>query len=142
MMGIRLVVTGGRDFKDVTFIEERLDHLLNEYGICEVIQGEANGVDSICKNWAIKRGVPVRCVPAEWDNLNVKPLRIKRNRYGKEYNVMAGTIRNQKMLDDYPQPDYAVVFPGGRGTNDMRRRIYSKNIIVWDLFEHFYKDFK
>lgn len=133
---IRLVVTGGRNFRDVRYVESHLDHLLDQFGIVELIQGEASGVDTICKNWAIKNNIPVSSVPAEWDNLDVKPLRIKRNIYGKEYNVMAGANRNQKMLDDSPQPDYGIVFPGGKGTNDMRNRMLKKGIPTWDVRDY------
>ncbi|MBB4235073.1 hypothetical protein GGD57_001631 [Rhizobium esperanzae] len=76
-----------------------------------LIEGEARGLDVRAKAWAQRRGIVVDPYPADWDNL------------GKA----AGGIRNQWMIDD-GKPDYGMVFPGGRGTADMRRRLIAAGI--------------
>lgn len=59
-------------------------------------------------DWAVINWCPFTEFPADWD------------KYGKS----AGYIRNQQMLDE-GCPDYVVAFPGGAGTN-MMKRIASK----------------
>jgi hypothetical protein len=64
------------------------------------------GAPSLAEEWARARGKEVTKFWAKWH---------------KQGNA-AGPIRNQKMIDN-GKPDYAVMFPGGRGTADMKRRL-------------------
>lgn len=57
-----------------------------------------------------------------------------RYRNGDPYNAAAGASRNQKMLDLY-QPQWAMAFPGGKGTADMVRRIEAAKIPLWKVSE-------
>ncbi|MBB6299938.1 hypothetical protein GGE67_000531 [Rhizobium leucaenae] len=88
-----------------------LDELHARRPISVLIEGEASGLDKRAAHWAFRRGVTVDKYPADWDNL------------GKS----AGSIRNQWMIDD-GKPDYGLVFPGGTGTADMRRRLADAGI--------------
>ncbi|PDS97685.1 hypothetical protein CO659_12860 [Rhizobium sp. S9] len=103
---MRLVVTGGRDYRDTASIFAALDELHARRPISVLIEGEADGLDRRAANWAFRRGVAVLPFPAMWKLL------------GKA----AGARRNQQMIDE-GQPDFALVFPGGTGTADMRRRL-------------------
>ena len=99
--GLRVAVTGGRDFSNKHVVWETLDYIHNERGISELVHGGARGADTIAGEWAKHRGVKVSVFLPEWDKL------------GKR----AGIVRNQVMLDQ--SPDVVVAYPGGRGTGHM-----------------------
>lgn len=111
---MRVIVCGGRDFRDRKAVFDALDRLHAKRGIGFLIQGCADGADYLAWQWGEARGVPVGSYPAEWD------------RYGKR----AGAIRNQQMIDE-GKPDGVVAFPGGRGTADMVRRAEAAGLKVW-----------
>ncbi len=95
---MRVLVCGGRDYRDVDHVYEVLDGI----EIDTLIHGAAPGADSIAEMWADERGVKVERFPADWE------------RYGRA----AGPIRNFQMLF-HGKPDFVVAFPGGRGTANM-----------------------
>lgn len=82
--GIRLLVCGGRDFRDRWAIYNRLDMIRADRGISCIISGAASGADHIAANWAKDRGVDLREFPADW------------SKFGKA----AGPMRNRQMLND------------------------------------------
>lgn len=101
----RIVVAGGRDFKDNQIGFQVLDNLTSKMQIEEdvvVICGEAVGADSVGKEWAENRGVEVESHPAEWDT------------HGKA----AGHIRNSQMAD---RGTHLIAFWDGesKGTRNM-----------------------
>jgi hypothetical protein len=108
-MGERVLICGGRNYRDRKTLYARLDVLLEELGgkIDAVIVGGAAGADSLGYDWACDRRFSdiIERYPANW------------TKYGKS----AGPIRNQQMLDD-GKPTLVVAFPGGRGTADMVAR--------------------
>lgn len=125
-----IVVTGGRDFNDRTAVFLALGILHKQFPITELIEGGASGVDNLCKQWAQLHGIPVRSCPAAWDDLTVPGAVVKQGKHGA-YNAVAGHQRNQAMLEGKPRPTYGVVFPGGRGTADMHRRMLKAGLTVW-----------
>ena len=125
-----IVVTGGRDFNDRTAVFSALEILHKQFPITELIEGGASGVDNLCKQWAQLHSIPVRSCPAAWDDLTVPGAVVKQGKHGA-YNAVAGHQRNQAMLESEPRPTYGVVFPGGRGTADMHRRMLKAGLTVW-----------
>ena len=99
---MRVLVCGGRDFRDREAVYAALDSLHAEHGFYVVITGGANGADRLSVEWARERGVPTEIYKADWD-------RIRRR---------AGPLRNQRMLAE-GKPDLVVAFPGGAGTANM-----------------------
>lgn len=104
---MKVLVTGGRDFRDHDWLFAGLD-LLNEVtgGISELIEGGASGADCLAANWAIwkkdRTGKPEHVkVPAKWG----------------EYGRRAGYIRNAEMAA--LKPDIVLACPGGKGTANM-----------------------
>lgn len=96
------LVCGGRDFTEEALLRRVLDALVTERGKPELlIEGGANGADTLAGHWADSRGIHVVEVRANWDA------------FGKR----AGYLRNAAML--YLQPSLVVAFPGGRGTQMM-----------------------
>lgn len=104
-MTLRVLVCGGRDYADREHVYLVLDLLHRRVGVAVLIQGEARGADTLAREWAEARGVPVLPFPADW------------TRHGR----FAGPRRNQRMLDE-GRPGLVLAFPGGRGTMDMTRR--------------------
>jgi predicted Rossmann-fold nucleotide-binding protein len=98
----RVLVCGGRDYRDRDALYAALDRLHAEHGFSVVIAGGARGADTLAAEWAKDRAIPTEVYMAEWGRLGRK----------------AGPIRNQRMLDD-GKPDLVVAFPGGTGTAGM-----------------------
>lgn len=112
--GLRVIVCGGRNWRDRLSVHAALEKLNASRGIAAVIQGGAAGVDTFAAEWGFDRGVPVGTYNADW----------------RAHGKGAGPIRNQRMLDE-AAPDGVVAFPGGRGTADMVRRADAAGIKVW-----------
>lgn len=117
-MSRRVLVCGSRTYTDVEELTWLLDtlHLADAFSV--VIEGEARGADTLARQWAEARGIPVEAYPADWE------------RYGKA----AGPIRNRQMLDE-GHPDLVVAFPAGRladtkGTLNMVSTAQARSIRV------------
>lgn len=112
---MRVVVTGGRAYDDGRTVAAEMRKLVKAAGGTEnlvIINGGARGLDTLVKSWCEQMGVPCITMFAPWNS---------------SYGRGAGPVRNQWMLD-YCDPTYAVVFPGGSGTEDMRKRIVAAGI--------------
>jgi len=129
---MRVVVTGGRGFRDTSKSFSALDALHARRKITVLIAGEADGLDKRARVWAKRRGVPFLPMPAPWDDIEHPEAVIRYLLNGKPYDVTAGLRRNQKMIDD-GKPDFALVFEGGSGTADMRARIVAAGIEFEDV---------
>lgn len=65
--------------------------------------------------------MPFDPYPALWDDIDRPGAVVRTNRYGKKYDVLAGPVRNTRMLRE-GRPDVAIGFPGGSGTADMAKQ--------------------
>lgn len=110
---IRIIVCGGRDFADGSYVWNRLGEIDDSEGIAAVAHGGATGADSEAGAWARQSRKPVQVYQARW----------------RQEGKAAGPLRNQRMLDDF-KPDAVVAFPGGRGTADMVRRACDAGVRV------------
>lgn len=101
----KLIVCGGRDYRDRQYVFEVLDAIVAERPGEQVfvIHGAMSGVDWMAGDWASHRGHPCASVRALWTT------------YGRS----AGPKRNRWML--MLAPDEVIAFPGGIGTNDMAK---------------------
>lgn len=99
---MRVLVTGGREFRELEWLYAGLE-LLHEVtgGISEIIEGGARGADTLAANWANWRQVKLTTVKADW----------------QRHNRAAGALRNIQMAD--LKPDLVLACPGGRGTTHM-----------------------
>lgn len=64
---IKLMVCGSRSITDKDFIYEKIDECvagLNDD--VTIIEGEARGVDSIAKQWALDHNKKIESYPAKW----------------------------------------------------------------------------
>lgn len=111
---MKVLVCGGRDFEDSTFLNWTLDTLHAKKPISLVIHGCARGADSFAEAWAVKTsGCTCFGVPADW----------------KTHGQRAGMIRNRLMLEK-GQPDLVLAFEGGAGTRDMTAAAVASGIKV------------
>jgi hypothetical protein len=113
-MSLRVLVCGGRDWRDAEHVEMTLDRLRAARGPFDcLIHGGARGVDRIAGKWARKNGV------LEWDFLP------EWHRAGTH----DGAARNQLMIA-LALPELVIAFPGGRGTADMVERAKAAGVEV------------
>ena len=109
---MRVLVCGGRDYKDREKVYQILDDMcetykvqIESYGLC-IIHGacHSGGADILAEDWAKSRQVAYVGNPAEW----------------KKYGKAAGFRRNQSMLHRW-RPELVIAFPGGNGTKNMMK---------------------
>ena len=111
---MRVLVCGGRDWREVELVESTLTRLHAARGpFSRLIHGGARGVDHIAGKWARDNGV------LEWDFLP------EWHRAGTH----DGPARNQRMIAE-GAPDLVVAFPGGLGTADMVERAKDAGVEV------------
>lgn len=101
---MRVLVTGGREFSDRSFVVSILDRVHLKRPITTIIEGGARGADAMGRFWATRNGITLATVEADWDL----------------YRGHAGRVRNAKMLRDHV-PQLVIAFKGGVGTAHMIR---------------------
>lgn len=109
MTGKRVLVCGGRNFKDKGRVWLALDGIQPD----SVCQGGATGADQLAKEWCLARRVKCHTFMPDW----------------KMDGRAAGPLRNQKMLDSF-KPDVVLAFPGGKGTDCMKRKAIKAGVPV------------
>jgi hypothetical protein len=110
---MRVLVCGGRDYKDYDKVKE----VLNAVGhIDTIIHGAARGADTLAGRYAAEMGIAVIEYPALWS----------------VYGRRAGPERNERMLRQ-SNPDLVVAFPGGTGTAHMINLAISKCVRVKEI---------
>lgn len=107
---MKLIIAGGRDYRFTAADNRRLDEI---QGVTEVVSGCQTGADFWGEVWAKDRGIPIQPFPANW------------NAYGLD----AGPIRNEAMA---AYADAVVLFPGGRGTNNMLKKAKRAGLKIYD----------
>lgn len=116
---MRVLVTGGRDYAEAKTVNSVLDHIHQTTdGITCIIHGGAKGADTLASHWALKNNIKEEVYFADW----------------KLHGKSAGPLRNKEMLDK-SNPDFAVVFPGGKGTKNMLSLVQRARIAYLDLNE-------
>lgn len=124
-MSVYVWMAGGRDYVWTSDDDTFADTLHDEVGFHLVLTGGATGLDTAADDWARRRGIDRLIVPANW----------------KQWGKAAGAIRNGQGLwvmqtlarhcAPAPAVDCLVVlFPGGRGTDDCRRKAHKVGLKV------------
>lgn len=83
---IHLLVCGSRTITDKEWVFAQIDNYLKSFPESipiTIIQGEARGVDSLAKSYAIDHNIPHDDHPADWEHLGIS----------------AGYIRNTTMVN-------------------------------------------
>lgn len=110
---LRVVVTGGRYYRDMAVVEWALDGIHKRYTIESIAHGGARGADALAGAWAKQNGVLVTVYEADWS-------------VGRR----GGPQRNRRMLDA-ESPDIVVSFKGNDGTLDCCLAADERGIPVW-----------
>lgn len=111
---MKLIIAGGRDYYLAQADYARLDELHARQPIAEVAYGGATGADQCGRKWAIDRGIPVRCFPADWN----------------AHDKAAGPMRNAAMA---AYADAVALFPGGKGTQSMYNEAKKAGLRIFDF---------
>ena len=89
---MKVIVAGGRDFKNYKLLKCTLDNFQQEYGnIAEVISGTAIGVDKLGEQYANENNIPIKRFVPDWKGLGKKAGHVRNRQmgdYAKEHNGM------------------------------------------------------
>lgn len=106
---MKVIVTGGRFYKD----EKTVERALGSLRITFLIEGGAKGADRLARQWAIKNFIPYKTYDADWD----------------QYGLAAGPIRSAQMLDEHPSA-IVMAFPGDKGTAGCVTQAKARGMLV------------
>jgi hypothetical protein len=111
---VRVIIAGGRDFIPRIKHSRWLIGKLSELEATEVVSGACSGADLFGESIAKLCFLPITRFPPDW------------NTHGRS----AGPKRNEEMAQ---YADVLILFPGGRGTSDMKARAvkHGLNIVEW-----------
>lgn len=93
----KVIIAGGRNFNDYNLLRNKCNHYLKNKNNIEIVTGLASGADSLAITYAKENNYTIKEFPAEWDNLDIKPVIIKKRKDGTLYNAYAGIHRNKEM---------------------------------------------
>lgn len=113
---MRIIVCGPVGWDNRAFVWEVLDELHARHGIDCVIEGEARGVDTFAREWALDRGVPHEPYKANWSL----------------QHRAAGPIRNKRMIVE-GKPERVIAIARDwedRGTANMRKQAEKAGLLV------------
>ena len=109
---MKIIVAGGRDFKNYKLLKCTLDNFQQEYGnITEVISGTAKGSDKLGEQYANENNIPIKRFVPDWEGLGKKAGHV-RNRnmgdYTKEHNGMLVAFWDKHSRGTKGMIDYAT----------------------------------
>ena len=78
---MKVIIAGGRDFKDYDLLCRKADYYLSRQDEIEIVSGCAKGADKLGERYADERGYLIKRFPADWGT------------FGKR----AGYLRNEDM---------------------------------------------
>jgi hypothetical protein len=110
---MRVIIAGGREFRDYDLLKQKCGKYLCEYAEVTVVSGGAKGADELGQRFAEETGCELKVYPADWDT------------YGKA----AGFIRNKVMAEN---AEALIAFWDGRspGTKHMIEEAEKKGLLV------------
>jgi len=126
-------VAGGRDLLDKSKYTSFITGIYQEEHVGLHYCGMASGGDTIGLKAAVGMNLPIEKCPADWGNLSVEPCIVKTNSYGRQYNALAGFIRNEYMASHI---NICVLLPGGKGTKDMEDRCIKHHVKIYKYKEY------
>ena len=109
-----ILVCGGRDYNDEFQLAETLDTIHRVKKITKIIHGKQRGADTLAWIWADAHGVPCEPYEADWT----------------KFGPAAGPIRNKRMLDENPDIEMVVAFPGNAGTANMVMQAENLDLLI------------
>lgn len=128
---MKVIIAGSRHINDYQLVSTVISNTISKYNISvtEVVSGCANGPDILGEQWALENNIPVTPFPAEWDDITAPDAKIKINKWGKQYNALAGFQRNERMAE-YADVLIAIWDGKSHGTKDMIERAKNHKLFV------------
>ena len=109
---MKVIVAGGRDFKDYYLLKETLDNFQQEYGnITEVVSGTAKGSDKLGEQYANENNIPIKRFVPDWEGLGKKAGHVRNRKMGnytKEHNGMLVAFWDKQSRGTKGMIDYAT----------------------------------
>ena len=109
---MKLIVAGGRDFKDYHLLKETLDSFQQEHGnITEVISGTAKGVDKLGEQYANENNIQIKRFVPDWEGLGKKAGHVRNRQmgdYAKEHGGMLVAFWDKQSRVTKGMIDYAT----------------------------------
>lgn len=115
---MKVIIAGGRNYNKQHIVDATMKYITAKDGaditVTEVVCGCARGADTLGRNWAEAKEIPVKEFPASW----------------KEHGKKAGVLRNVEMAN---YADALVAFWDGesRGTKHMIDTANKKGLKVF-----------
>ena len=110
----KVIIAGGRDFKDYAHLESYCKHVLRNQSNIEIVSGTAKGADQLGEKFAIENNLGLKSFPAPWHDIEGrKPNTLGTRRDGKQYWKGAGMYRNKQMAE---YADALIAFWDGKST--------------------------
>ena len=110
-MIMKVIVAGGRDFKDYDLLKSTLDGFQQEHGnITEVVSGTAKGVDKLGEKYANENNIPIKQFVPDWQWLGKKAGHVRNRQmgdYAKEHNGMLVAFWDKQSKGTKGMIDYA-----------------------------------
>ena len=92
---MKVIIAGSRSIAEYQYLLDAIKE--SGFDIDTIISGHAFGVDSLGEKFAQENCLSLRIKPAKWKEIDVPGAVIKRNKFGKPYNAVAGHWRNEEM---------------------------------------------
>ena len=119
---MKVIVAGGRDFKNYKLLKCTLDNFQQEYGnITEVVSGTAIGVDKLGEQYANENNIPIKRFVPDWEGLGKKAGHVRNRKmgdYAKEHNGMLAAFWDKHSR-------------GTKGVIDYATKIGLKSVVVY-----------
>lgn len=117
MVRLKVIIAGGREFKDYRLLKGCCDYYLSNKFLegveIEIVSGRARGADLLGEKYAKEKGLNITKFPANWNKLG----------------LAAGHIRNGEMAD---YADILIAFWDGEstGTKNMIEQARANGLLV------------
>ena len=109
---MKVIVAGGRDFKNYKLLKCTLDSFQQEYGnITEVVSGGARGSDKLGEQYANENNIPIKRFVPDWEGLGKKAGHVRNRKmgdYAKEHNGMLVAFWDKHSRGTQGMIDYAT----------------------------------
>ena len=109
---MKVIVAGGRDFKDYELLKCTLDNFQQEHGnITEVVSGGAIGSDKLGEQYANENNIPIKRFVPDWKGLGKKAGFVRNKQmgdYAKEHNGMLVAFWDKQSRGTKGMIDYAT----------------------------------
>lgn len=117
---MKLIIAGSRAHVPRQRDTEIITRVVEELGVTEIVHGAQTGADTMGENYARAMGIRYSGFPGNW------------KKYGHKVCYL---MRNSAMAAYCEPSDACLLFPGGDGTADMRRKAKARGMTVIEAYE-------